>query len=61
MKGSQFAKPLFEFSGACAGCGETPYIKFNHAIIRDENDDSKRDGMFYDIWWDCAVIALYCR
>lgn len=26
-KGSQFSKPLFEFSGACAGCGETPYIK----------------------------------
>lgn len=27
VKGSQFQKPLFEFSGACAGCGETPYIK----------------------------------
>ncbi len=27
LKGSQFKKPLFEFSGACAGCGETPYIK----------------------------------
>ena len=27
VKGSQFNKPLFEFSGACAGCGETPYIK----------------------------------
>ena len=27
VKGSQFSKPLFEFSGACAGCGETPYIK----------------------------------
>ncbi|MDR0850156.1 MAG: pyruvate:ferredoxin (flavodoxin) oxidoreductase [Christensenellaceae bacterium] len=27
LKGSQFIKPLFEFSGACAGCGETPYIK----------------------------------
>ena len=26
-KNSQFAKPLFEFSGACAGCGETPYVK----------------------------------
>ncbi len=26
-KNSQFAQPLFEFSGACAGCGETPYIK----------------------------------
>ena len=27
MKNAQFAQPLFEFSGACAGCGETPYIK----------------------------------
>jgi pyruvate-ferredoxin/flavodoxin oxidoreductase len=27
VKGVQFKKPLFEFSGACAGCGETPYIK----------------------------------
>ena len=27
VKGSQFSKPLFEFSGACAGCGETPYVK----------------------------------
>jgi pyruvate-ferredoxin/flavodoxin oxidoreductase len=27
IKGVQFRKPLFEFSGACAGCGETPYIK----------------------------------
>lgn len=27
VKGSQFEKPLFEFSGACAGCGETPYVR----------------------------------
>ena len=27
VKAAQFAQPLFEFSGACAGCGETPYIK----------------------------------
>ena len=27
MKGMQFRRPLFEFSGACAGCGETPYVK----------------------------------
>ena len=27
VRGSQFEKPLFEFSGACAGCGETPYLK----------------------------------
>jgi len=27
VKGSQFRQPLFEYSGACAGCGETPYVK----------------------------------
>ena len=27
VKGSQFARPLMEFSGACGGCGETPYMK----------------------------------
>ena len=27
VKGSQFHQPLFEFSGPCAGCGETPYVK----------------------------------
>ena len=38
VKNSQFSRPLFEFSGACAGCGETPYIKaitqlFGHRMI----------------------------
>lgn len=33
--GSQFAKPLFEFSGACAGCGETPYIKLLTQLYGD--------------------------
>jgi len=27
FKGTQFKQPLFEFSGACEGCGETPYVK----------------------------------
>ena len=35
VKGSQFAKPLFEFSGACAGCGETPYIKLLTQLYGD--------------------------
>jgi len=34
-KGSQFIKPLFEFSGACAGCGETPYIKLMTQMFGD--------------------------
>jgi pyruvate-ferredoxin/flavodoxin oxidoreductase len=35
VKGSQFVKPLFEFSGACAGCGETPYIKLLSQLFGD--------------------------
>lgn len=35
VKGSQFEKPLFEFSGACAGCGETPYIKLLTQLYGD--------------------------
>lgn len=35
VKGSQFSKPLFEFSGACAGCGETPYIKVITQLFGD--------------------------
>ena len=35
VKGSQFNKPLFEFSGACAGCGETPYIKVITQLFGD--------------------------
>ncbi len=35
MKGSQFARPLMEFSGACAGCGETPYIKLLTQLFGD--------------------------
>ncbi len=35
VKGSQFAKPLFEFSGACAGCGETPYVKLVTQLFGD--------------------------
>ena len=34
-KNSQFAKPLFEFSGACAGCGETPYVKLISQLFGD--------------------------
>jgi len=35
VKNSQFAKPLFEYSGACAGCGETPYIKLITQLYGD--------------------------
>ena len=35
LKGSQLRKPYFEFSGACAGCGETPYIKLASQLFGD--------------------------
>ena len=35
VKGSQFLLPLFEFSGACAGCGETPYVKLITQLFGD--------------------------
>ncbi|HIS94762.1 MAG TPA: pyruvate:ferredoxin (flavodoxin) oxidoreductase [Candidatus Ventricola gallistercoris] len=35
VKESQFLKPLFEFSGACAGCGETPYVKLITQLFGD--------------------------
>ena len=35
MRGTQFLQPLFEFSGACAGCGETPYLKLLSQLFGD--------------------------
>jgi pyruvate-ferredoxin/flavodoxin oxidoreductase len=35
VKGSQMLRPLFEFSGACAGCGETPYVKLVSQLFGD--------------------------
>ncbi|NBC34115.1 MAG: pyruvate:ferredoxin (flavodoxin) oxidoreductase [Alphaproteobacteria bacterium] len=35
VRGSQFLEPLFEFSGACAGCGETPYVKLVSQLFGD--------------------------
>lgn len=35
VKGSQFLRPLFEFSGACSGCGETPYLKLASQLFGD--------------------------
>jgi len=35
VRGTQFLLPLFEFSGACAGCGETPYLKVLSQLFGD--------------------------
>ncbi|MDD4460720.1 MAG: pyruvate:ferredoxin (flavodoxin) oxidoreductase [Eubacteriales bacterium] len=44
VKGSQFEKPLFEFSGACAGCGETPYVKLLTQLFGDRMQISNATG-----------------
>jgi pyruvate-ferredoxin/flavodoxin oxidoreductase len=44
VKNSQFAQPLFEFSGACAGCGETPYIKSITQLFGDRMIASNATG-----------------
>jgi pyruvate-ferredoxin/flavodoxin oxidoreductase len=44
VKNSQFAQPLFEFSGACAGCGETPYIKAVTQLFGDRMIISNATG-----------------
>ncbi len=44
IKNSQFAQPLFEFSGACAGCGETPYIKAITQLFGDRMMISNATG-----------------
>ena len=44
VKNSQFAQPLFEFSGACAGCGETPYVKLITQLFGDREIISNATG-----------------
>jgi len=44
VKGTQFMEPLFEFSGACAGCGETPYIKLMTQMFGDRAMISNATG-----------------
>ena len=43
-KNSQFATPLFEFSGACAGCGETPYVKLITQLYGDHEMTANATG-----------------
>ena len=44
VKNSQFATPLFEFSGACSGCGETPYVKLITQLFGDRQMVSNATG-----------------
>lgn len=59
VKGSQFAQPLFEFSGACAGCGETPYIKTITQLFGDSMMVANATGCT-SIYSGSAPSTPYC-
>ncbi|MBP3331597.1 MAG: pyruvate:ferredoxin (flavodoxin) oxidoreductase [Tidjanibacter sp.] len=59
IKGSQFAQPLFEFSGACAGCGETPYIKTITQLFGDKMMVANATGCS-SIYSGSAPSTPYC-
>ena len=58
LKGSQFEKPLFEFSGACAGCGETPYAKLITQLFGDRMYVANATGCS-SIWGGSAPSTPY--
>ena len=60
VKGSQFAQPLLEFSGACAGCGETPYIKLITQLFGDRMMIANATGCT-SIWGGSAPSMPYCK
>lgn len=59
VKNSQFAQPLFEFSGACAGCGETPYIKAITQLYGDRMMVANATGCS-SIYGGSAPSTPYC-
>lgn len=59
VKNSQFAQPLFEFSGACAGCGETPYIKILTQLFGERMMISNATGCS-SIYGGAAPSTPYC-
>ncbi|MEY7998833.1 pyruvate:ferredoxin (flavodoxin) oxidoreductase [Clostridium sp. Mt-5] len=58
VKGSQFEQPLLEFSGACAGCGETPYVKLVTQLFGDRMMISNATGCS-SIWGASAPTTPY--
>ncbi len=58
VKGSQFKKPLLEFSGACAGCGETPYAKLVTQLFGDRMYVANATGCS-SIWGGSAPAIPY--
>ncbi len=60
VKGSQFIQPLFEFSGACAGCGETPYMKLITQLYGDRMMIANATGCS-SIWGGSAPSTPYTK
>ena len=60
IKGSQFAQPLLEFSGACAGCGETPYAKLVTQLFGDRMIIANATGCS-SIWGGSAPSMPYTK
>ncbi len=59
VKGSQLWQPLLEFSGACAGCGETPYVKVITQLFGERMTISNATGCS-SIWGGSAPSTPYC-
>lgn len=59
-KNSQFATPLFEFSGACAGCGETPYVKLISQLFGDREMIANATGCS-SIYSASVPSMPYCK
>lgn len=59
VKGSQFEQPLLEFSGACGGCGETPYAKLITQLFGDRMMIANATGCS-SIWGGSAPSTPYC-
>ena len=60
LKGSQFKQPLLEFSGACAGCGETPYAKLVTQLFGDRMYIANATGCS-SIWGASAPSMAYTK
>jgi pyruvate-ferredoxin/flavodoxin oxidoreductase len=60
VKGSQYCQPYMEFSGACAGCGETPYIKLITQLFGDRMIIANATGCS-SIWGASAPSMPYCQ
>ena len=60
VKGSQFQEPLLEFSGACAGCGETAYAKLVTQLFGDRMMIANATGCS-SIWGGSAPSTPYCK